>query len=362
MPESLSIVEPGRIDAAWMSAALRAGGVEAAIAGVTLSPVGTGQIADTFRLAIDYRGARPPGAPATLVGKFPSTDAGSRAAARHFDIYRAEALFYRHLAASARMRVPHPWLVLFDDSSHDFVVLLEDLGGLRCGDQMRGCTLDEARAVTVEAARLHASHWNDPALLAADWIKRPAEAWGFYTTAQIEELWPRFEARFRARLDGEVFAVAERLARGFAAWSAPRARPRAITHNDLRPDNILFATAAGQPPLVVVDWQTMTFGTAATDLAYFLGGALPWETRRAHEPALLRRYHEELLAGGVTGYDFDDFMTDYRHMAYVGAVMAIGSSTLVKQTERGDAMFMAMLRGAAHHVIDLGALDILPAR
>ena len=38
------------------------------------------------------------------------------------------------------------------------------------------------------------------------------------------------------------------------------------------------------------------------DAAYFIGGALPVEERRAHEESLLRAYHDELLAQGVAGF------------------------------------------------------------
>lgn len=361
MNQSLPIVEASAIDPAWLNHMLAIHGIEAAVTGCACSAIGTGQIADTYRITLEYGPSAPAAAPRTLIGKFPAADAGSRETAKLFGIYQAEAMFYRQLAASAGMRVPRPWAVAFDDDTHAFVILLEDLGGLRPGDQMRGCTLEEARQVTLEAARLHGSHWNDPALLAAEWIKRPEDAWGFYTAEMIQSLWPRFVERFGARVAPDVFTVAERFARGYAAWNAPRNRPRAITHNDLRPDNLLFATQPGQPPVVVVDWQTMTFHTAAIDLAYFLGGALPRDVRRVHEPDLLRLYHDELLACGVRDYDFEEFMTDYRHMSFTGAAMALGSSTLVKQTERGDAMFIAMLSGALHHAMDLGAVDLLPA-
>ena len=41
--------------------------------------------------------------------------------------------------------------------------------------------------------------------------------------------------------------------------------------------------------LTVVDWQTVTWGPALTDVAYFLGCALKTEDRRAHYDELLGR-------------------------------------------------------------------------
>lgn len=358
MRELPLIVTPDRIDADWMSRALRTQGYEVVIAGLHARAIGTGQVGDTFRYTLDYRGTPPDIVPRTLIGKFPAADVDSRNAARHFGIFKAEASFYSHLAASAGMRVPRPYLTLFDEETHDFVLLLEDLGHLRSGNQMLGCTLAEARVVVREAARLHASHWEDPRLYAAEWINRPRTAWGFYTAEQMHAVWPAFVERHGPGLAPEVFEVARRLVAGFERWNAPRGGPRCITHNDLRPDNLLLGEG-DEPEVVVVDWRTMTFNCGAIDLGYFLGGALPPALRRAHEQELIAGYLDELARGGVHGYGHPEFMRDYRHFAFTGVVMAIGASMSVKRTERGDAMFMAMLEGAARHVLDLDALAAL---
>jgi len=358
MKSEPAIVTPAEVDCAWMTQALRAAGHAVEVVSLAALPIGTGQLGDTFRYTLEYAGDTPAGAPRTLVGKFPSSDEDSRNAARHFGIFRTEAFFYAELADAAGMRVPRPLLSLFDEDSHDFVLLLEDLGHLRVGNQMTGCTLVEARVVMREAARLHASHWDDPRLYAAPWIQRPHAAWGFYTAEQMRAVWPGFVERHGPRLAAEVLEVARRLVGRFERWNAPRNGPRCITHNDLRPDNLLLGDG-DDPDVVVVDWQTMTFNCGAIDVGYFLGGALPPEVRHAHESELLAIYLDELARGGVRDYGATQFMRDYRHFVFTGAVMAIGSSMTVKRTERGDAMFLAMLTGAARHVLDLDALDCL---
>ena len=52
---------------------------------------------------------------------------------------------------------------------------------------------------------------------------------------------------------------------------------------------MLFGQPGADRPLTVVDWQTVVWGPAMTDVAYFLGGALPERLRRDHYDALLRR-------------------------------------------------------------------------
>ena len=50
-----------------------------------------------------------------------------------------------------------------------------------------------------------------------------------------------------------------------------------------------------------------------------------------------------------------------RRQSFFGVMMAIVSSMLVVRTERGDEMFLTMLDRHSSHVLDTGALDVLPA-
>ena len=59
------------IDADWLTAALRDGGVDAKVRSFEAGKVGTGQIGDCVRFKLDYESAAPD-APKTLVGKFPA--------------------------------------------------------------------------------------------------------------------------------------------------------------------------------------------------------------------------------------------------------------------------------------------------
>ena len=65
------------IDAAWLTEALQAGGVDAKVRAFEAGQVGTGQIGDCVRFKLDYESAAPD-APRTVVGKFPSEGQESR--------------------------------------------------------------------------------------------------------------------------------------------------------------------------------------------------------------------------------------------------------------------------------------------
>ena len=83
------------------------------------------------------------------------------------------------------------------------------------------------------------------------------------------------------------------------------------------------------------------------DVSYFLGTSLTVENRRAAEQDLLRCYYEELQAGGVTDLSWEDCWEGYRRQSFFGLLMLIAPAMLVKQTERGDRMFLTNVSRAA---------------
>lgn len=351
------IRRPEAIDAAWLTAVLAEGGAEAEVTGFTMTPVGSGQIGDAFRFDLTY--ARPAeGAPASLVGKFPAAGDESRATGIALGNYAREVRFYQRLAGGARIRTPRCWWAEVDEAGGDFVLMMDDLAPAAQGDQLRGVSLDQARAVIVEAAKLHGSHWNDSGLDDLPFVSGSKAAGASAITEEaVTGLWEAFKGRYGARMRAEWISTGDRFCRRHAAFGPSANRPRCLTHNDFRPDNMMFATPAGGAAVTVLDWQSYAYGVGATDVAYFLAGALPADLRRREEPALLALYHRTLQAEGVTGYDAADLAHDYGRGGYLLFLTAFFAAMIVTQTERGDAMFLQMLGSAAEHMADHGALD-----
>jgi aminoglycoside phosphotransferase (APT) family kinase protein len=127
-----------------------------------------------------------------------------------------------------------------------------------------------------------------------------------------------------------------------------------VTHGDFRLDNLLF----GGPRVAVVDWQTVGLSAGIGDVAYFLGGSLAPDVRRAGEEALVREYHHRLVVAGAE-QSWDDCWAGYRRYALGGLMMAILASQVVVRTERGDAMFTVMAEHAGRHALDLDAESFL---
>jgi aminoglycoside phosphotransferase (APT) family kinase protein len=179
------------------------------------------------------------------------------------------------------------------------------------------------------------------------------------TPELVASLWQGFGARYADRLQPYWIEVGEAISTRWRAFGELYDGPRCLTHNDFRPDNMMFGTVAGGYPATVLDWQSIAYGAGATDVAYFLAGALPPDVRRAAEPELLGLYHRTLTELGVTDYGMDDLRRHYGAGAFQLFLTAFFASMIVVQTERGDEMFMQMLGGACEHIRDHDALGVL---
>lgn len=358
---AIPILRPAAITPEWLTAVLRAGGVDAQVRAFTHKRVGTGQIGESVRFALDYAHASA-NAPASLVGKFPAPEADSRNTGVALGNYIREVNFYKHLAKTARISTPKCYFTDVDPATSEFVLMMEDLAPAEQGDQLKGCTLDQARLALHEAANLHASHWADEKIEDLPWVSgtRAAGA-GNTDPATLAALWQMFTARYNERLSADARTVGEQLTKNFATYEAAFQGPKSLVHIDYRPDNMMFATPAGGKPLTVLDWQSLAFGCGVTDVAYFMAGALPREQRRSIERDFVREhYYERLRQLGVKDYSFDTLWHDYRSRAFHLFLVAFYASVLVTQTKRGDDMFMSMIDSAVGQIQDLDALSFLP--
>jgi len=349
------IHHPDDVTPEWLTAVLRAAGAtEGRVESVEATPVGTGQVGDSVRFTLtwDEEGA----GPATVVGKFPTEDETSRATATAVRTYEVETRFYQHLRDRVDIAAPVPYLARFDPATHDFVILMNDLAPARQGDQIEGCTPDEAALAMAEAAKLHAPVWGDSTIEGFDWMNRSSPE-GLVDLMGM--LWPGFCERYAGRVDAEVVDAGTRLMEKLPSYLGFRPDTRTAVHGDFRLDNMLFDPTPGGVPLTVVDWQTVSCGAGVQDVAYFNGTGLEPGLRADVERDLVREYHDTLRAGGVKDLSFEACWDQYRRFAFAGFIMAVISSMIVGQTDRGDEMFMAMANRSGRMALDLETLDLL---
>jgi len=236
---------------------------------------------------------------------------------------------------------------------------MEDLAPAQQGDQLAGCSPDEARVAVDELVKLHAPRWGDPTLTELEWLHRDPEASRLMLGGLLPMMWTGFRERYADRLGPDVHEAGTALFDHLDSYLRTDTEPWTVVHGDYRLDNLLFGGGTDGAEIAVVDWQTCAHGPGLTDVAYFIGAGLTPEDRRPVEDGLVRRYHAGLEAAGVTGYDWDRCWLDHRRGTFAGLIMAIAASMLVERTDRGDEMFLTMAHRHSRHALDLDAPALL---
>jgi hypothetical protein len=345
--------DPAAITPAWLSEVLQSAGVDATVAGVRVAPVGTGLMASCYRVQIEYERGDGPNA---LVAKLASTDPNARAAG--VTSYRTEVRFYRDLASSLRIRVPRCYLAEITEEMTTFTLLLEDMAPAEQGDQVAGCTPEQAREAAVNVAGLHGPTWCDDSLHGLEWLLADVADSADVTAGFLADATEVF-IQNRDLQPGAV-EVLRGFAEHFVEWARGRPSPRSLVHNDYRLDNLLFGPpGSGAPPVTTVDWQVLTVGLPLRDVAFLLGTGLDTDARRAHERSIVDDYHRALVGSGVTGYGIDACWEDYRYALFQGPLITVLGSYVAKPTERGHRMFTAMAERATTAIRDLDAFELV---
>ena len=346
------IERPSDLTASWLATTLHAG-----IAGFTVERIGTGQMSECYRVDLSYADSAAGAAegPQSVVLKVAATDPVSRQTGSALGLYEREVRFYRDIAPRLGGPIASCYHAAVDTTTGVFDLLLGDAGPAVVGDEIAGATTEQARLAVLELGRLHGPLLGDAALAEAPWLNREAPL----NQAMIGVLYAGFIDRYGDQIAAPHRGVCQRLVDSFDGYLAAEAgQLKGLIHGDYRLDNMLFGTAGADRPLTVVDWQTVSWGPAMTDLAYFLGCALAVEDRRAQYDTLLRAYHDAL--GPTAPVTLADVTEGVRRQSFFGVMMAIVSSMLVERTERGDRMFLTMLHRHCEHVLDTDALATLP--
>lgn len=317
-PEATTVPRaPEEITSDWLSAAL---GVPATR--FRTQPVGAGQgfAGRLVRLSVDVEG----GSPLSLIAKFPAGEGPTRDLAERFGLYERELCFYQALSKRAGAPVPR----LYYGASvgpGQVVLLLEDLSGMRQGDLIAGCSLEEAAAVAVALARMHALWWDDAELDELWWLPAPDSEEALALGEEISApAWEAFLKKAGRHLPRSLIALGDKLNGDPALLKRLGSPPRTLVHGDVSAGNVLFK---GGPAEVgaILDWQTVLRGRGPIDIAHFFVTSLTPRDRRIAERDILPQYHAALVAGGVTGYSYKDCWDDYRMavMNQFGQIVAL---------------------------------------
>lgn len=353
------VTDPAKVSPEWLTQVLQGSGAlakDARVEACGFKPIGTGQVSDSFRFDLTLSAGAD--ALGSVVLKLPAADETSRMAGESLGLYNAEVSFYNDFAAKIDMRTPACHLAKIAENKVDFSLVMEDVAPAEQGDQMEGCSLDQARLAITEVTKLHAPFYNNPILKQTDWLDNSAKSSAAFRP-MLQDFYKGFCERYEDRIEPEIIAMGQRYYGGMDDHQEEDPNPFSLVHTDYRLDNMLFATEAGGPPITVVDWQTAAIGSPLSDVAFFIGAGLHVEERRAHEEELVRLYHETMLAAGISDLDWEKCWDLYRANSFSGFMMAVMASQLVERTDRGDEMFITMARRHGQQILDLDAEALL---
>ncbi len=349
IPESLEELTPE-----FLTGALREGGslAEATVTEVETEVLGVGQgfIGDVARLTLRYDRDEA-SAPRTLIVKLPTSTDQNRGLGNLGGMYEREIRFYRELRGEIGIRTPAYYYSAMDETAgaryansitrfidrlpgillrlllrfftwlaalnkRRFLIMLEDMAPARLGDQVAGCSSEDAAVALRDLARLHAQFWNDPRLEELWWII-PLDLAPNIFRHFIDQGREPFLAQYADRLTP---AAREKLAwlecNDLELMRRMGGPPFTIVHGDFRLDNMFFDAKereqGGGDEIVLFDWQGPGRGLGAFDVAYFLSASLPLGTPPEAEQSMMRLYHDELAGLGVKDYPWEQFERDYR--------------------------------------------------
>ncbi|MFM7763347.1 MAG: phosphotransferase [Acidimicrobiaceae bacterium] len=314
-----------------------------------ISPIGTGQMAESYRVKFSQESGEKI---ESVVVKVPSQNENSRSASRTTRCYELETSFYSSLRNSLKVETPKCFHVWYDAPSDDFVLVLEDIKDASQGDQITGATVEQADAAITQLVNLHAPMWGSEILNQIGWLPKHSLNVATGTSQLLRSVFSGFAERFSEKVNSEIISLGARLVSKIDRYYAAFPTLLTVAHRDFRLDNLLFTPQNNKTGVKVVDWQTVGAMPGASDLGYFIGASFTVDGRREYEQVLVQSYCERLAAQRIDVSN-NEIWAQYRLLGTSGYIMAIVASMLVKQTDRGDAMFAVMANRHGQQMLDL---------
>jgi hypothetical protein len=344
---------PSDITPAWLGTVL---GTD--VRSVDVAAIGTGQTGATYRVAARYADSGSPTPPATFAVKLPAQDDSVRE--RVALGYLSEVEFYSVVTKDVAIPVPGCFHSEISSDGTDFVLVLADLAPAVQGDQIAGCSLQEAELAVEALAGLHGPSWCDPRWrdLPSIVMPKPGDedaAKGLGDVAvmaaniTLEKLGTSVSDEDRDTLLTSMGLV--------TPWLLAVPQRYSLMHGDYRLDNLLFDP--DRTRVTVVDWQTIGLGLPARDLAYFTATSLLPDVRATAERGLVEHYHVALLRHGVSDYDLETCWDDYRLGVLQAPLLTTLGFAFAASTERGDEMILTMLHRGCRAIRELDAIGLV---
>jgi hypothetical protein len=202
-----------------------------------------------------------------------------------------------------RARTPY---VAVDPETDSSIIVMEDVvanGGLFMNPH-RTFPVPIARESVSQLAQLHGSTWDLVSVRDLEWLGVGRTAIGDrYNPESLQALLD----------DGRADGYPAELRSGQALFDALQVHGRfpvtCVLHGDPHTGNV-YLDRDDHP--CFFDWESITIGNWAQDVAYHLASVLSIDDRRAHERELVQLYLTQLAANGGPSIDFEEGYEVYR--------------------------------------------------
>jgi hypothetical protein len=168
--------------------------------------------------------------------------------------------------------------------------LIEDLGHLRPGDQVTGCSPEDAKIALMAMAQMQATFLNNRLLSETPWII-PLELTVNLSQQVFRQALPAYLKQYAESLSNGAKQTLHWLdENGIKLMKLLARQPSTLNHGDFRLDNLFFDDSANE--IVLCDWQTPLSGPLGIDLAYFLSASLTTENQSEIDNLLKFHLHQ----------------------------------------------------------------------
>ncbi len=279
------------------------------------------------------------GIPNSIIAKFPTNAANTRALATLFNLYFNEVMFYKTLAPTVDILTPECFWAEIDEesftekftnyivnflpeklllsmldksfkrasaNSRKSVLLLEDLSSYRLGDQVLGCNYTDAEAALRTLSKFQSTFWGQ-SFENSSWIQGGADKCVLQHGLFMKAL-PTFMKLFRETINEDLSKQFDWLKKNGAKLLQSCNRHATLIHGDFRLDNLFYIDDGSDP--VLIDFQAVNLFNPMADVAYFLRPNLNDKTVGS-ELQLVRYFWEALNSNGVRDYPWEDCQNDY---------------------------------------------------
>lgn len=307
-----------QLTAAWLSQAFARAGIDARVESVEQTRIIWGTATKVF-VTIQCSGPDSAGLPSKLCIK-----GGFDEQARAFGLgaaYELEGHFFSDIAAQLDFPLPRTLCVEVEDQQS--VIVFEDMTarGVTFPDPLAGLSIEQVRQALEVMATWQAATWDERAPH-KPWLKVGCSAARMALEVLLEEgMFNALTRRdFLPAMPAGLQQAAEVKAAYKALWALDDRSELCMSHGDAHVGQTYLDPLNGT---AFLDWQGVCLAPWASDVAYFLVGALPVELRREHERALLEGYCQALAQAGGPALAWDQAWLSYRQHCLHGYIWAL---------------------------------------